>query len=135
MNYRKFGKKDFMVSAFGMGCMRLPMESRADGSKGFDHAESIRMIHRAIKGGVNYFDSANSYGDGESEIVLGEALAAQGLRDKVHITTKIPMSRPTKDALLEVFERQCRRLQTNYIDCYLVHQLNDSDRLRTLYQP
>ncbi len=129
MKYRKFGKSDFMVSAFGMGCMRMPMETRADGTRGFDHAESIRMIHRAIEGGVNYFDAANSYGDGECEEVLGEALAIGGRRDKVHITTKIhPHVAPNEDVLLETFERECRRLQTDHIDCYLVHQLNDSDR-------
>ena len=54
MKYRKFGKLDFMVSAFGMGCMRLPTKPLTSKSRGIDHAESIRMIHQAIMGGVNY---------------------------------------------------------------------------------
>lgn len=90
MKYRKFGKLDFQVSAFAMGCMRLPTQTREDGKTGIDHAEAIRMIRAAVKGGVNYFDTANAYGeDGESEKVLGEALSVGNLREKVKIATKI----------------------------------------------
>ncbi len=130
MKYRKFGNSDFMVSAFGMGCMRMPMETRADGSRGFDHSESIRMIHRAIQGGVNYFDAANAYGeDGECEKVLGEALAVNGLRGKVKIATKVsPRLCTSEDAIRTIFETECRRLQTDFIDFYLIHQLDDGER-------
>ncbi|MDL2225657.1 aldo/keto reductase [Eubacteriales bacterium OttesenSCG-928-M02] len=130
MKYRKFGKLDFEVSTFGMGCMRMPQEERADGTKGFDHKESIRMIHRAIEGGVNYFDTANAYGaDGECEKVLGEALAIGGRREGVKIATKIsPRLCTSEDAIREVFEEECRRLQTNYIDFYLIHQLDEGER-------
>ena len=136
MKYRKFGNSDFMVSAFGMGCMRMPMETRADGTRGFDHAESIRMIRKAVQGGVNYFDAANAYGeDGECERVLGEALATGDLRQRVKIATKIsPRLCTSEDAIRSVFETECRRLQTDFIDFYLIHQLDDGERYNFMVQ-
>jgi hypothetical protein len=119
-----------------MGCMRLPMEKREDGKTGIDHAEAVRMIRRAIAGGVNYFDAANAYGeDGEVEKVLGEALDHENLRDKVKIATKIsPRIATSEDAIREIFETECRRLRTNFIDFYLIHQLDDGERYNFMIQ-
>lgn len=82
MQYRNFGNTGMVVSALGFGCMRLPMES------GHVKEEySIRMLLRAYKLGVNYFDTAESYCSSESQIVLGKAVKEVD-RDKIYVSTK-----------------------------------------------
>ena len=83
MKYRQFGKLDFMVSALGFGCMRLPtrgedMEKKSD----IDQEEASRMLHYAIDKGLNYVDTAFPYHGGKSEVFLGKALKG-GYRKKV----------------------------------------------------
>ncbi len=84
MRYRPFGKTGISISALGFGAMRLPSTS-AGGKTVFDTEESIRIMRRAFELGVNYFDTAPYYCDGESEIIVGKAL--KGIRDKSPSTT------------------------------------------------
>jgi len=124
MQYRSFGPKGHQVSAFGMGCMRMPTVKNEDGIEKVDRPEAIRMIRRAIEGGVTYFDTAYVYHNQESESVLGEALAG-GLREKVTIATKLPLGRVEhEEQLQEIFDEELRRLQTDHIDVYLLHALS-----------
>ena len=90
MQYRQFGKTGVKVSAFGMGCMRMPTYTDGEGQVKVDRPKAVAMIRRAAEGGVNYFDTAYVYHNEESESVVGEALSGE-LRKKVMIATKLPM--------------------------------------------
>lgn len=127
MLYRKFGKTNEMVSTLGFGCMRLPV-LEGDATK-IDEVKATEMIRHAIDNGVNYVDTAYPYhgtgmtNPGESEPFVGRALK-DGYREKVKLATKLPSwlinSREDMDKYLN---HQLERLQTNYIDFYLVHAL------------
>ena len=122
MQYRKMGSLDWEVSALGFGCMRLP--SRSFSLMGADLEESKRIIRYGIDRGINYIDTAWPYHLGESERVVGQTLQ-DGYREKVHLVTKLPVPvvRKTED-----FDRflnaQLEKLQTDYLDIYLLHSLN-----------
>ncbi|MDD3867542.1 MAG: aldo/keto reductase, partial [Eubacteriales bacterium] len=88
MQYHPFGKTGIQISALGFGAMRLPT-TVINGQTVFDTEESIRMIHKAFELGVNYIDTAPYYCDGESEIIVGQAL--KGWRDRVYLSTKNPV--------------------------------------------
>ena len=122
MKYRKMGSLDWEVSALGLGCMRLP-QRRVNRLRANADA-SIELIRHAIDRGINYLDTAWFYHLGDSEKILGQALQG-GYRERVRIATKLPtfLVRKTED-----FDRylsaQLERLQTDYIDVYLLHSLN-----------
>ena len=73
MQYRKFGKTGKMISALSFGCMRLP-EIEKDGKRCVDEDITIPMLRKAVEAGVNYFDTAYFYHNGQSQIVLGKAM-------------------------------------------------------------
>jgi uncharacterized protein len=130
MLYRKLGKSSLNVSILGFGAMRLPIlggsESPADRfnpNKLVDEEETIKMIKYAIGQGVNYFDTAYVYHGGKSEPALGKAL--KGYRNKVMLATKLPVMQATKREDFDRFlDEQLKRLDTNYLDVYLLHGLN-----------
>ena len=120
MQYRsdKYGN---LLSCLGFGCMRWQRSGPS-----IDLAEAEREVLAAIEGGVNYFDTAYIYPG--SEAALGQILAKNGLRDKVLIATKLPhyLIR-SKEGLEKLFREQLSRLQTDHVDYYLMHMLNDAD--------
>ena len=119
MQYREFKKIGCDVSLLGLGCMRLPQT--ADDK--VDEAEAIRIIRTAIDKGVNYLDTAYTYHGGESEKILGKALK-DGYREKVMIADKMPIwLAKDENRMKEIFENQLRRLDTDCIDMYLVHNV------------
>lgn len=128
MQYRKLGKTHEQVSILGFGCMRLPVINNENHN--IDRPAAIKMLHSAIDRGVNYIDTAYPYHGtgfdkgGESEPLVAEALR-DGRRELVKVATKLPswlvQSRADMDRLLN---EQLKRLQTDYIDFYLVHALN-----------
>jgi predicted aldo/keto reductase-like oxidoreductase len=124
VQYRKFGRLDWQVSALGFGAMRLPTTDGSPASENIDEEEAIGMMRYAFDRGVNYVDTAWPYHNGRSEVVVGKALQ-DGYRDKVKLATKSPI-RFYKQA--DDFERflteQLTRLQTEKIDFYLLHGLN-----------
>jgi predicted aldo/keto reductase-like oxidoreductase len=119
MLYRRMNKVPFDLSILGFGCMRLPVTK--DGNINEKHATD--MLRYAIDHGVNYVDTAYPYHDGGSEPFVGRALQ-DGYREKVNLATKLPSwlikSRADMDRYLD---EQLKRLQTDYIDFYLVHGL------------
>jgi aryl-alcohol dehydrogenase-like predicted oxidoreductase len=93
-----------------------------------DHADCVRIIHRALDAGINVVDTANVYSNGESEEIVGQAL--RGHRDQVVLATKVhgemgpgPNDRGNSRVhILREVEHSLRRLQTDYIDLYQIHR-------------
>lgn len=108
------------LSVLGFGCMRFPLNSAGH----IDEERSTKMLRDSIDNGVNYIDTAWPYHDGESEPFLGKALS-DGYREKIKLATKLPSwlinSREDMD---KYFNEQLEKLQTDYIDYYLIHTLN-----------
>lgn len=108
------------VSALGFGCMRLPIID--DDARKIDEEKATRLLHHAYERGVNYFDTAWFYHGGESEPLVGRALA--DIRDEVFIATKLPPSEvESVDDCDRLLDQQLERLQTDYVDFYLLHTL------------
>lgn len=120
MLYRKIPKTNNELSILGFGCMRLPVTK--DGI--IDEVRAIRQIRGAIDRGINYLDTAWPYHGGESENLLGRALA-DGYREKVSIATKLPSWMIQTSADMDVYlNAQLKKLNTERIDYYLLHSLN-----------
>jgi aryl-alcohol dehydrogenase-like predicted oxidoreductase len=116
MKYRKLGQTDITVSTIAMGCWAIGGGTTWGPQ---DEAESIATIHAALDAGVNFFDTAEAYGDGDSELVLGRALA--GHRSQAVIATKVSPSHLSADAVQQACKRSLRRLQADTIDLYQIH--------------
>ena len=140
---RKLGKSGIEVSAIGLGCWAIggPLWYISNGERlplswgKIDDKESIRTIHRALDLGITFFDTANSYGCGHSERILGQAL--EGRREDVIIATKFadlfdektrtwlghdhPNGILTPEFVCEACDASLKRLNTNYIDLYQLH--------------
>lgn len=128
MQYRK-NRYGETLSLLGYGCMRL---TRKGGSIDLEKAESEIMA--AFKAGVNYYDTAYIYSG--NEVALGQILEKNGIREQVHIATKLPHYLIQKSSGLDrIFDEQLRRLRTDYVDYYLMHMLTDLsewERLKSL---
>ena len=107
------------ISQLGFGCMRF---TKKGGRIDYDKAEKEILL--ALEGGVNYLDTAYIYGG--SEELLGKVITRNNLRDKVRIATKLPqyLVRSAK-AVDRYFDEELKRLQTDYIDYYLMHMFTD----------
>lgn len=139
MQYRTFGKLDWEPSALGFGAMRLPTCSEREAGvsthqmRDIDELRAIEMIRTAIDAGVNYVDTARPYHNGQSEVVVGKALQ-DGYRDKVKLVTKLTSSWvKSADDFDPNLNEQLALLQTDHIDVYLLHALQES-RWRKLNQ-
>ncbi len=119
MIYRDF--QGMKLSALGLGAMRLPVIDGDDAR--IDEAAALHMVDIAMENGINYYDTAWGYHGENSETVMGKALARYP-RDQFHIATKFP----GYDASLwgkveEIFNRQLEKLQVDYFDFYLFHNV------------
>ena len=125
MKYREMGRTGVRVSALGFGCMRFPTLSRRPSFYGkVDEREARHLLQSAFDKGVNYFDTAYNYHGGRSESILGRFLGTVR-RDRILVATKLPGWRVKKPSdFARIFRLQLRRLDTDYIDFYLLHGLN-----------
>ena len=117
MLYRNFDRIGQPTSLLGFGAMRFPVT----GSGEADEAESIRLIRHAVDSGINYIDTAYTYHGGKSEEIIGKALK-DGYREKVLVADKLPIWLVEKEEdTRRFFEQQLQRLDTDFIDFYLIH--------------
>lgn len=105
---------------------------------GADEAESKRMVDLALDAGVNFFDTANSYADGESEVLLGKAL--KGKRRDAVVATKFfnPMGTGPNDSgmsrahIMQAIDDSLTRLQMDYVDIYYIHHVDSQTPLEEM---
>ena len=119
MNYRVLGSSGLNISEISFGCMSL----------GTDPTENRLLLNKAIDNGINFFDTADIYGNGSNERLLGTVMKEK--REQVIISTKVGNQlrpdgtgmdwNPRKDYILASVEKSLQRLQTDYIDLYLLH--------------
>ena len=122
MEYRQLGRTGVMVSPLCLGAMMFGEWGNPD------HDDSIRIVHRALDAGINFVDTADVYSGGESEEIVGKALA--GRRDEIVLATKVHGSMgedPNRRGnsrrwIVHEVEASLRRLQTDWIDLYQVHR-------------
>ncbi len=134
----------FPVSANDLA--RMPIPKRPLGKTGFDVTiislggqstieqpgklkESVEIINHALDLGINYIDTSEAYGRGISETYIGEVMKHR--RDEVFLTTKT-FNRNRENLIEDNFANSCKRLQTDYLDLYLMHYINDLETLDTI---
>jgi aryl-alcohol dehydrogenase-like predicted oxidoreductase len=134
MKYRHLGRTGLRVSPLCLGTMNFGMPAASGGAQ-TEEDEAFRVMDRALEQGVNFFDTANTYGDGHglTESIIGRWLA-QGdrRREKIVLATKVHNSRsrwPNESRLSALHIRQAcedslRRLQTDHIDLYQMHHVD-----------
>ncbi|MCX8170842.1 MAG: aldo/keto reductase, partial [Candidatus Bathyarchaeota archaeon] len=120
MMKRRLGKTDLRVSIIGFGAIKLPQ---------VDFETSSKMLNRALDLGINFIDTARSYGDSEEKI----GLALSGRRDEFYVSTKTG-SLTYEDAVKDI-ELSLRKLKTDYIDLYLCHNPNSPDKFEKVMGP
>ncbi len=119
MQYRVNPQNGDRLSALGFGCMRFTRRAGV-----IDQDKANREMKRALDLGVNYFDTAYVYAG--SEACLGEFMKTYGCRDQIRVATKLPqylIRRP--EDVEKIFREELKRLQTDHVDYYLMHMLND----------
>ena len=123
MQYRSFINKGNKVSLLGYGCMRLPVIDNDDSK--IDYEKSSELLNHAIANGINYIDTAYFYHGQQSEIFLGEYFKKYGNRKDIYLATKNPVWEVKEHSDFEKFlDTQLERLNTSFIDFYLLHALD-----------
>ena len=119
MIYREF--QNLKLSGLGMGAMRLPVVEGDDGK--IDEQKAFEMVDYAMAHGINYYDTAWGYHGGNSELVMGKALARYP-REKFYLATKFPgYDLSNMGKVKEIFEKQLEKCQVEYFDFYLFHNV------------
>lgn len=119
MIYKPF--QHLNLSALGFGAMRLPVIDGNDAK--LDEAATAEMVAYAIEQGINYFDTAWGYHDGNSEIVMGKILS-QYPRNSLYLATKFPGYDLTNmDKVEAIFEKQLEKCRVDYFDFYMLHNV------------
>ncbi len=123
MEYRNLGRTGVKVSPLCLGCMTFGRQTGA--------SDAMDMLDRALAAGLNFLDTANVYGRGESETIVGQALARNGQRIRIVLATKVRgrmadddpnAAGITRRNIVEQCEASLRRLQTDRLDLYQLHR-------------
>ena len=124
MIYKDF--KDKKLSALGLGAMRLPiMNGDSDGR--IDEEQTAKMVDYALDHGINYFDTAYGYHDGQSEIVMGKVLGRYP-RESYYLADKFPgYDLSNMDKVESIFEEPLKKCGTEYFDFYLFHNVYEKN--------
>ena len=131
MIYNTLGKTNLKVSRLGFGCMRLPTKNSNDE---IDEIEASKMLEYGIEHGINIIDTAYPYhakgldGEGNSEAFIGKFLSENSYRDDIILQTKSPSWLMEESNDFDFYlNKQLEKLQSDYIDIYLLHSLTVSD--------
>src|SRR5262245_53213418 len=124
MRYRRLGSSDLTVSVIGLGAINFAHPERI-----VDPAESARIIQGALDVGINFIDTADAYGHGQSEAHVGRAL--RGRRDQAIVATKFKLSdfrdgdpwpgASVRERITKSIDRSLGKLETDYVDLYQLH--------------
>lgn len=125
---RKLGRTGEMLSVMGIGGHTLALASNEE--------ESIRIVHQAIDAGINCMDNAWDYNDGRSEVIMGRALKG-GWRERTFLMTKVcaHIRGQTKLACMEMLEESLKRLQTDHLDLWMLHELGTLEQVEAAWKP
>jgi aryl-alcohol dehydrogenase-like predicted oxidoreductase len=112
IQYRALGRSDLQVSSIGMGCVTFGRE--------IDRETSFHVLDHALASGITLFDTAEAYGGGASELLLGEWMTERRVRDQVVLATKVS-GRLSRQRVISSAEESLRRLQADQIDLFQLH--------------
>lgn len=132
MEYVKFGKTGMDVSKIVLGCMSFGDPSKGKYVWTLPEKESRPFIKKALELGINFFDTANTYSDGNSEEIVGRALKDFANRDEIVLTTKVfnrmhegPNGAGlSRKAIMSEIDKSLKRLGTDYVDLYQIHRFD-----------
>jgi len=134
VEYRLLGRTGVRVSVIGLGCGGFGGVGSDAGlfGRGESEEEAFALMDRALDLGINYFDTADSYGGGTSEEMVGRWLTSRGVRDSLVLSTKVfnKMGADVNSGglsrrhILQAVEASLRRLQTDWLDMYVTHQVD-----------
>ncbi len=119
MKYKELGKRHTEIPAIGQGCMGIGGYLSKDSYQDDSQVKALRL---GIELEMNFIDTAEAYGDGHSEELVGRAI--EGIRDRVFIASKVSPEHLSYNGLLLAAEKSLHKLKTDYIDLYQVHWPN-----------
>ncbi len=128
MEYTNLGKTGLKVSKICLGCMSFGDAKIRKWS--LNEKESMPFFKKAIESGINFFDTANMYSRGVSEIITGKGLKAYAKREEIVLASKVffPMREEpnggglSRKAIMTEIDNSLQRLQTDYLDLYQIHR-------------
>jgi len=132
MEYTRLGSSGLKVSRIALGCMSFGDTSRGFSEWALDDAAGEPIFRQAVELGINFWDTANAYGFGSSEEIVGRAIARYSSREEVVLATKVffPMhdgpggSGLSRRAIMEQIDASLSRLGTDYVDLYQIHRFD-----------